>query len=95
MKPIGPNHGIEAVRKNLGASEPTSALGLNRLLGEPGKVYPTEAGPVEGTVRKLVENNNELVGFVLPELDDALLDINARLRALEVAGPTTPFPGSG
>lgn len=88
MKLIGTNHGIEATRKKLGETDPQAAVGLNRLMGTPDKVYPTEPMPSEGTLMKLVANNNELVGKVLP-------DIDARLAALEVAGPTAPFPASG
>ena len=94
MKHIGPNHGIEATRKNLGEAAPKAALGLNRLLGEPGKIYPTEPGPVEGTVKKLVENNNELMDVTLPFLSSQINDLRTRVSALEVAAPQTPFPGS-
>lgn len=76
---IGTQHGIEAARQRLQALDPqeTDVPAYNRVFGEPGQVYPGDARPVEGTMKKLVANVNELID---------------RVAALE-ARPTVPFPG--
>lgn len=63
MAKIGSNHGIEATRKSLHAlsdgGTSVDRRGFDRLFGEPGKVYPSQPGPVEGTLQKLVTGHNK------------------------------------
>lgn len=78
MEKIGTQHGIEGTRRKLQALDPAplDVPAYNRLLGEPGVVYPGDALPAEGTVQKIVNNVNELID---------------RVEALE-ARPSVPFP---
>ena len=81
---IGTNHGIEATRKKLQEMDPGADFaGFDRLFGDPGKVYPSQSAPVEGTVSKLVMGHNEVHrqgGWV-----DVIRDLKGKVDAL-------PFP---
>jgi len=75
---IGSQTGIEGARRKLQALDPTviDVPAYNRLLGEPGKIYPGDINPAQGTVQTLVNNVNELI--------DRVVELEAR--------PAIPFP---
>ena len=86
MQRIGTNFGAESLRQKLRAMDPSTpeAFAIDTVLGEPGTKYPDNTAPntpVEGTLKKLVANSNELYG----------LNIQSRLAALEDAVARGPF----
>lgn len=86
MQIISSNHGAESLRQKLHRMDDPDTTGdfaIDNVLGAPGAKYPNNAPntPVEGTIRKLVDNSNELTG----------LNIASRLAALEDAVARGPF----
>lgn len=66
MQKISEQHGIEATRRRLQQLDPqeTDVAAYNRLLGEPGSIYPGDVRPAEGTLKKLVANQNEMIDIL-------------------------------
>ena len=85
MRVIGTNHGAESLRIRLHQMDDAvpNSFAIDNVLGVPGRQYSNGAPntPVEGTLQKLIANNNEL----------ASLNIGARLAALEDAVARGPF----
>ena len=71
---IGTQHGVEATRLALRGNDPEGKVAYDKLLGVAGRDYG--AGPVEGTVLKLIQGHNEAID---------------RLAALEQAVGQRPF----
>lgn len=86
MQSIGTNHGAEGLRlflRDLDVDAPEQ-FAIDNVLGMPGQKYPDNSAPntpVEGTLRKLIANSNELTA----------LNIDSRLAALEDAVARGPF----
>lgn len=86
MQSIGNNHGAESLRQFLRELdvEAPEAFAIDNVLGAPGTKYPDNSAPntpVEGTLRKLIANSNEVVA----------LNVGSRLAALEDAVARGPF----
>lgn len=75
MQKIGTNHGSESLRIKLHGIDPASvdAFSIDNVFGTPGRKYANSAPnvAVEGTLQKLIANNNEMIDRIAA-LEDAV-----------------------